>query len=555
MRYVASILLLCSFAHADAIVAPQPANMFSTAEVFIEKTGVRIELNIGVRDTKAFRNLLPDDLYAALLLPPESHTDRLAKFFGNDLVLRADGEALQGELRRAEARRRVLRDDITGAQVGELPSVSVVATLFYRLPAKVPSTLTIRPVVGANIGFIAYHDTLPINDFRVLSQEVTIDFDWADPLRSRFRTPGFQRQNNEPVQMYLYVDPSEIRQEIVVRPLDLREWLDLELGETIRAEHQKEMLREVAAFLASRAVVTVDGNEVEGVLDRIHFVRRRLRGSGVNDPPEDLPALGATISAVFSFALASPPDEASATCALFGDRIKTQRGVVLDGAASASAVLTAAQPTLHWQGSSMSFLGSPPVAALPIPPERSRLVPAVSIVLLTIGLLLIAFSRRASGAVLTTIALLGWFAMPSAPEVSNDEGQKIVVSLLRNVYGAFEQRTAREILGSLARSATDDLLPQIYIDTQRTLLLEGQDTLEGGGGARMKATSLDLVSASVQRVGDTLEFVASCTWTVTGTVGHWGHLHERKVQRAAMILIRPVDGVWKIVQIEMKLSS
>jgi hypothetical protein len=40
-------------------------------------------------------------------------------------------------------------------------------------------------------------------------------------------------------------------------------------------------------------------------------------------------------------------------------------------------------------------------------------------------------------------------------------------------------------------------------------------------------------------------------WTALGTVGHWGHVHTRKNQYHADITIEPVDGLWKITDIEV----
>ena len=46
-------------------------------------------------------------------------------------------------------------------------------------------------------------------------------------------------------------------------------------------------------------------------------------------------------------------------------------------------------------------------------------------------------------------------------------------------------------------------------------------------------------------------FTALATWTVTGSVGHWGHIHKRSNRYQAELDIAPVDGVWKIVGLEL----
>ncbi len=36
-----------------------------------------------------------------------------------------------------------------------------------------------------------------------------------------------------------------------------------------------------------------------------------------------------------------------------------------------------------------------------------------------------------------------------------------------------------------------------------------------------------------------------------GSVGHWGHLHQRRNQYEAILTVKPVDGVWKITDLEL----
>jgi hypothetical protein len=40
-------------------------------------------------------------------------------------------------------------------------------------------------------------------------------------------------------------------------------------------------------------------------------------------------------------------------------------------------------------------------------------------------------------------------------------------------------------------------------------------------------------------------------WTALGTVGHWGHIHTRENQYEAVITVEPLDGAWKITDLEL----
>ena len=115
------------------------------------------------------------------------------------------------------------------------------------------------------------------------------------------------------MQAFLYVDPYEVRKEIVLRPKDLEPWIDLGLEgkEIITAAEQGALKGKVAEVLGDLNPVTIDGEPVEGMLDRIHFIRRSLRKTGVIDPPEELDVVSATLGVIFVFSAVALPDEAT----------------------------------------------------------------------------------------------------------------------------------------------------------------------------------------------------------------------------------------------------
>jgi hypothetical protein len=46
-------------------------------------------------------------------------------------------------------------------------------------------------------------------------------------------------------------------------------------------------------------------------------------------------------------------------------------------------------------------------------------------------------------------------------------------------------------------------------------------------------------------------FTAAASWTVGGTVTHFGHRHFRQNRYQARVQLVPVDGVWKIRSIDI----
>ncbi len=74
--------------------------------------------------------------------------------------------------------------------------------------------------------------------------------------------------------------------------------------------------------------------------------------------------------------------------------------------------------------------------------------------------------------------------------------------------------------------------------------------LENQGGIQVKVKDINVVDVKeVKNNGEGLAY--QCKWQVRGTVGHWGHIHNRVNQYDAILNIRPVDGVWKLYDLDI----
>ena len=221
---------------ADALVVTRAMRASTIAEVFVEDEQVRVEIEFGSADLAAFANVLPDDLYAKFADDSRPFEQRLRAFLAEDWRIEADGQPLTGVVERITPAKRVIRDEVTGDPMAEQPvDAEVVIRLTLRFPLQgQPDSLTLNPPqrdgrATASIGFVCYHQGLPVNDFRYLSAEATVDLDWDDPWYSKFRHPNLRRQFDAPLSAFLYVEPYEVRKEIIVRPADLQQWVDLQL--------------------------------------------------------------------------------------------------------------------------------------------------------------------------------------------------------------------------------------------------------------------------------------------------------------------------------------
>jgi hypothetical protein len=152
--------------------------------------------------------------------------------------------------------------------------------------------------------------------------------------------------------------------------------------------------------------------------------------------------------------------------------------------------------------------------------------------------------RRGVAAALALLLVVSAFWLARDAALSQDRARSVVAGLLHNVYRAFDFRAEDAIYDTLDRSVVGDLLEQIYLETRKGLELASQ----GGARARVKELEVEELSAEPWEQGG---FEATATWNVAGAVGHWGHVHERRNRYRAELRVVPVDGVWKLVALDI----
>ena len=89
------------------------------------------------------------------------------------------------------------------------------AELVYPFTKK-PKSLTIIPpldekseISKVSIGFMTYHNRVPIIDFRYLPEPSTVTLDWDDPWYSVFDNKALKRWQRGSVMSFLYIETCE----------------------------------------------------------------------------------------------------------------------------------------------------------------------------------------------------------------------------------------------------------------------------------------------------------------------------------------------------------
>ena len=551
-------------ARGDAIVRVFAMSATTIVEMHVNTGELAIDLEIGASDLGAFANILPDELVGRMGGDTAPLLERYPVFFRENLVIRADGgPPLMGRVVRFEGRDRVRRDDITGEPLPLGADAEAERVLFVRLEYDLPgqpSTLTMIPPgrgasASASLGFVAYHRGVAVNDFRYMTAGMELRLDWDDPWYTSFKNRNLRRQFYAPFSAFLYAEPYESRQEIVLRPLDLQRWVDLGLEgkEVITVAEQAEVKRRVVEFFETSAPVRINGEPAEKRLDRVHFIYRNLRTSGVIDPPRDLDIYNATIGVIFYFPTDGLAESVEMDWDLFDDRVDTVPGSATDEAGALPYILSADDATLAWQ----NFLQNPTIPGLVdigTPPRLPRgwawALAVVGMMVLSTGGFLVRAGkpRRASFAAAVMglgLVVFAGFQLFGGSSLSDDRSGEIVRDLLRNVYSAFDFRDEDLIYDTLERTVAGDLLTDVYLETRRGLELENQ------GGARAKVKQVEMIAAEHRELAGEIGFEGEYTWNVYASVGHWGHVHQRVNQYVARFVVHAVDGTWRITELEL----
>jgi hypothetical protein len=555
-------------AKADFINLVQAEQCETIVEIFVTDELIRVSMEIGEQDYQWFSDVIPDSLLHAGF-GDEERAQRWEHFLLNQFILRVGQRPLGGKVNLVDYRKPGSTERIQGEQMDATaadPRV-VYVEILYPLSRQI-NQLSISPPTPkgaenspANIGFIVYHNTIPVNDLRFLQQSETLHLNWEDPWYSRFENPEIGRHHQSSLMSFLYVEPYEIRHEILCRIKDLEAWIDLNysMDEVIEVEEQDSLKQLIAGFLVHRNIVHIDGREVKPIIDRVHFVEANLTGIQILEIPRPLPYPAAIVGVIFAYPHEGIPDEVTVNWDMFSDKIRNVPATSIGPEGPWPYDLQPSDSIMKWK----NFLKNYPLPTVTQQQVEAALVhvPLFSIVfVLMLGFLLFRNGWSVQGLskwrkfffVLYMLFAIMSYPIGFAAEVpfltkkayATPEARELIGQLLRNTYRAFDFREEGVIYDKLALCNDNDLLQQIYLQTRRSMAIENQ----GGIEARVN----EVVMTTVEELTDEDEGLAyRCGWIAHGEVGHWGHTHRRINQYDAIIKIRPVDGAWKMYELEL----
>lgn len=361
-----------------------------------------------------------------------------------------------------------------------------------------------------------------------------------------------------PLQNFVTIAPFEVRHEVLVRLRDLAERVELESVEEVAVAEQERVKGTIGNLVASRTSVVIDGRTSEPADRRVDFLGLDTRGALPRLAPVPEPVEAAWIGVTSVYLTERTPTEVALTWAGF-ETAPTIPATVTDPESSRSVELSGRRPTLIWNNE-LSEDPTPKVSAIAVEPPVLWM-PVVSLTLMglvvALGVTALRGRHRTLFAALARVGLAGAFLaapianlgmpLPSSFGATPDAGgaKRILARVLPNVYRSFEFPSESAVYDRLALSVTGDTLTEIYLEHRRAVRMEER------GGAKATVEAVEVVEVGTVDPSDPEGFVADTTWTVGGTVTHFGHRHFRQNRYDARVVVVPVDGYWKIRSIEV----
>jgi hypothetical protein len=553
----------------------------STAVADIYPDHLQVELRILVEDLVLYHQLKADGEQTVsredLMTASELHRSFLKQYFR---VFLKDGEPLPGEITEVD----LSEIPETGVRLDQVMEVGVY--YYFHLPMEQqPDYLTFTQQFGGSDAPVP-----SVMDLILLQKGARLDFpvqigprsphsialDWENPPRND-RTYWKERrewmkQRREALlgvtsysatYAYLYLEPREIRFEILVPLLTLETWLPLQREEAdyLSVAEQDAMEKALPGFLQEVCHTHIDGMEITAQLDRLDFFTLDIRDFAKKQERKKVGVANARVGMILSFPTKGNFQSASLEWSFFNEvtPLLNTMTYVFDQPGE-RFFFTDNERTWQWQ--SPKHASGPQVSSwLSLPP-----VPSMPTMPLSLLFLLAAFSggafalKRNWKIAVPLLVLGGWFGWwnpvwqqmviphptKEAPLPTPPEQNKIAEVLLRNIYRSFDYLQDADVYSALSRSADGDYLEKLYLQIKKGLIL----TEQGGAHSRVRNVQW-LESEPTSHPMRAQSFSLSVKWEITGTVEHWGHIHTRRNAYRAELEVKAVDDEWKLVHLEV----
>ncbi|MEZ6045305.1 MAG: hypothetical protein R3C11_06925 [Planctomycetaceae bacterium] len=572
------------FAGSQSLLAHPISLTNAYVRVYQDKISAKVE--IFVEDLYLFHDLKPNDKD---LLSPETiregmelHKEFLLKHFQ---ILDKEGQALSGKVVN-------IREFDIPEEGLPLPSL-MFFKLTYELeyPVEKPEYLTFLQDMGnEDIGVPAETQLRVLQEgakrrkdkLMLPGEPFTLRFNWENPEieDSTFNEDEANPENESDddllgitsygaVYSFLYIEPREIRHEILIPVVTLEQSLEIPRADSsfLKIDEQPKAREVIKKFIANKNPLVVNGEKREPVISRIDFYGLDFRDFAQQAPDQDVSMANGRVGVIMSYPLDSPPEKVDLTWDFFNRYLWDVKGTVYAEDKTIKTELSNLndENTFSWKSEKpVTPFRQIEDQQVDLPEPSSYPISLPALLCGGIALITLIGSRTFMVPMVTLIigivflfVPLGWIDAAewvSPPAVlQEEEAREVFEDLLRNVYASMENRNEVKIYDDLEHAVAGEMLRDLYLKMKKELVVEEQ------GGPVARVTDLKILSVDIESVNDLnsqekldpRSFQATSHWQVVGTVEHWGHIHTRTIEYQAEFIVSPVDQRWKIINLNV----
>ena len=360
-----------------------------------------------------------------------------------------------------------------------------------------------------------------------------------------------------PILAYLSVEPYEIRQEVLIKAEDvIKSFYPQYTGEFITIEIQDKLKTYLTDTIRNSAKILIDGQIIQSSETSANFVRLSRGGVTLREAPIAESLEDGIIGITLIYDIPSFPKSIEYEWNYFPGLVQNIESSIVDPYGTLSANLSSQVKSMSWVNRLSGF-------ELPtVEPIKIELYPLPivaiclwAIVLIYFIFILIKKQQSRPKALVIILVAFGFILYPfvrTASELpflpkwkpSTERSANILNDLLANVYRAFDRRKENDVYDRLSMSVTGGQLTEIYLSNRQSMALENR------GGARANVDEVNILEIYEVNHAQENGFTADASWTVRGSVNHFGHTHYRQNQYRALVTFIDENDIWKISSIE-----
>ncbi len=367
-------------------------------------------------------------------------------------------------------------------------------------------------------------------------------------------------------QAYLYIEPFEARVEVLLDLPTMLERLGIphDSKAAVTAEEQEQIKLAAAKLAKDWCHLKIQGEEIKGSMASVAFVKGEPGKTLPMTADEQATPKELMLGLIWEYGVGGDPKRVEIYWNGFADPVERLPLTVFVGNSAEELELTKRVPLVRWSDDGGHLPRPRPLAEVPkLPAHKMYAVPLAMILWLILGAAIYIWMHvrrlKFPGGFVPFLAAWGIgvvmsynmggilvsdpFNEKAVAVTQPEEAEKVLLPLLKNVYRAFDYKKEEQVYDRLARSIDGELLRTLYLQTIQALTLEGQE----GTRAKVNDLSVTVDKVTPQASG----FIADIEWTALGTVGHWGHQHQRVNRYKARLTVVPVGQEWKIRGMEV----